>query len=164
MIKRNRLRTDEFKIIIIFPIAALILALIMRLRLGSNVMFYAYHSHISCFPGREAYAFLYITRIILNSVMLGLIFACRDMMRKRAKVLIVTAFSFITILIEYKLLFFCESILTVVVMSVISIIMILRIIRKNSKCSCVSFEWIALASVLCFVQVYMIICILSIII
>ena len=145
-------------------IVAFVLALIIRLNAGSNVLFYAYLARRSIFPGRVSYAFLYIIRIIITALMVysSFFYGCR--LRSQRKLIIISIISLFVVLFEYKLLFFYESFLITILMLSLIVFCNMCEIKKICISSIRYPNWAAYSFVLCIIQLYMIICILSIII
>ena len=152
-----------FKHIMFFTLAVnLFIAIILRMTLGSNLMFYAYHNSLNFFPGRVFYAFLSILRLILCSYVVSFLLSKNNVIRFR--VLVPGIISILYIFIEYWLVFFKESILTVIVLCAITIYLNLKFIKKYFNCRN-NYNLVYIVTlVYCLIQAVIIICLASIII
>ena len=148
--------------LIIIPIVSLLIALLLRLKLGSNLMFYVYHDHINFFPCRISYSLLYIIRILICSFYMAITLIQK--LRRDKRLIARSLLSLITIYLEYWLVFFKESIITVILFSVLILVVNFKYVKINLLSKNDSYILYILISLFCVIEFYMIICILSIII
>lgn len=158
MIKKH----NQKYLLIIVTIITVSLALLLRLSLGSNLMFYAYHNNIKFFPGRALYNFLYIFRIFLCSYIITAS-ACDKLTAEKRK-FINGNISLLCLYFEYWLVFFKESILTAILLCILTIYINLKYLKRNLLCKHYSFLYYVVIFLFCLIQLIMIISLISMII
>ena len=148
----------RYKNILLVLLLGLLLALLVKANTGDTYMFCAYHSPTSIFPGRITYGFLYFLRIIILSLMIGESLDYCKTVNKTA--LLITLTSYLFSLLEYKLVFGCESILIAIVFNMISVALLVFsviscTIRRRLK-SIWIFELILVSAIILYITVCLI--------
>ncbi len=147
---------------IIVTIITISLSLLLRLSLGSNLMFYAYHNNINFFPCRASYLCLYLLRIIFCSYIITE--SVRVKLVTGNRLFIIGIISVLSLYLEYWLVFFKESILTVILICILTIYLNFKYLKSNLYCRHNSLSLYVVISVFCVIQLIMIICLISVII
>lgn len=148
----------KYKAVSIFAVITLIVMLLIRINNSCTLYFYAYHSSTSFFPQRFIYFFLYFARIFIASLLLCE-FCKLQCSGKNGKILCFwSVFILISVLVEYKLIFCLESILTVIIIGVASVVGLIKAFFVACRFTKVS--------ILLFIviQIYMLICLVSVIV
>lgn len=152
-IKRNK-----YYFLIIFTV--LITALFIRMNCRNTFVFYAYHSQTSIFPRITVYSIVYFIRIIISAVLLYITFKIKNRIKNYKEMIVWSAYFIVAVLIEYKLIFYLESIFTVIVLRSVTIIGLVKSLILFYKYK---------GSVLCIltfilIDIYLIICLFSMIV
>ncbi len=116
--------------LIIFPILAIVLAVIIRILSGSPHMFYACNCSRGVFPPAFFYGLIYTVRLILSSLILGSVVLSKRYLPNKAYCIISALFSFATILLEYKILMVNENFLITLTLIFASIFMVIKALKK----------------------------------
>jgi len=158
MFKKTKCVNKNIGSLLIIAISLLV-ALLLRLRFGSNLMFYIYHSELCFFPSRAMYAFMYITRIIICAYL-----SVQFINNRVYGISAVNIISLFALYLEYWLIFFKESILTVIILLLFTLIINVRCIKNR----CQKYEKNIFAVIMlylyCIMQIIIIISLISVII
>ncbi len=144
---------------IILSLICVAIAILLRMCLGNNLMFFVYHSQTSFFPPRAIYNLIYLLRIIVCSYILALIIEDLNFNKKLS---LKWMYCLIALYIEYWLLFFKESVIITIFLISLSVILNLNNLRY-SRTLC-NFGFNLLISLYSIIQIYLIVCLFSVII
>lgn len=156
MLKNKTVKTN-----FILPLIFFVLAMIYRLCLGSNVVFFVYHSCNSIFPSNTIYTILYYLRIFLSSYALSLALRSHNSTKKLK---IISLICLLSIYIEYWLLLFKENIIFSIVIMILTAIFYLKVLYKGNMSRELCFKFNIVLSLYIIIQILLIACSLSLII